>query len=43
VGEYLEAGIYHIEVDLTELPSGIYFYSMNAGNFQFIRKLVMLK
>jgi hypothetical protein len=43
VGEYLEAGIYHMEVDLTELPSGIYFYSMNAGNFQFIRKLVMLK
>ncbi|MCE5272236.1 T9SS type A sorting domain-containing protein, partial [bacterium] len=26
-----------------KLPSGVYFYRLNAGNFERVRKMVMLK
>jgi subtilisin family serine protease/subtilisin-like proprotein convertase family protein len=39
----LEPGVYEITLDADELASGIYFYRMNAGDFEETRKLVLLK
>lgn len=45
VNEYKNAGKYSVEfrVQNSELPSGIYFYTLRAGNFSETKKLVLLK
>ena len=43
VNEIKEAGIYEIEFDGTNLPSGIYLYTLSAGNFMQTKKLILLK
>ena len=43
VDERLEAGVYEVRFDAGELPSGVYFYRMEAGSFMETRKLVLLK
>jgi hypothetical protein len=49
VNEEKQPGIYEVNFgnvgtsrDLS-LPSGIYFYQIKAGNFIFIKKMVLLK
>lgn len=37
------AGKYEVEFNGTNLPSGIYFCQMQAGNFMAVRKLLLLK
>ncbi|MCH7722724.1 MAG: T9SS type A sorting domain-containing protein, partial [Bacteroidetes bacterium] len=37
------AGSYAVEFNATGLPSGIYFYKLQAGNFVEIKKLVLMK
>ena len=41
----LEAGVYEIELDLSKysLTSGVYFYSLNAGNFTSTKKMLLTK
>lgn len=39
----LEPGVYEITLDADELASGIYFYRMNAGDFEETRILVLVK
>jgi hypothetical protein len=41
--EFKEAGSYEVVFDGTNLPSGIYFYKMVAGNFVDVKKMVLLK
>ena len=41
--EEKEAGIYAIKFDASELPSGIYIYKINAGNFTQSRKMLLMK
>jgi hypothetical protein len=43
VNEYKEAGYYNIQFDGSSLPSGVYIYKINAGNFRDIKKMVLVK
>ncbi len=40
---YKTEGRYEIEFDATNLPSGIYFYQLRAGNFNQTKKMVLMK
>ena len=37
------AGFYTVEFDANRCASGIFFYSMEAGNFTAVRKMLILK
>lgn len=43
VSEEKAAGNYNIQFDGSRLPSGVYFYRMQAGDFVQTKKLVLLK
>lgn len=43
VNEYLTAGTHTASVNATALPSGIYFYKIDSGNFSAIKKMMVLK
>ncbi len=43
VNEIKEAGNYTVTFNASELPSGIYFYTLTSGNFIATKKLIFLK
>ena len=43
VNEYKPAGRYLVQFDAKDLPSGIYFYKIQAGNFSDVKKMILLK
>jgi hypothetical protein len=50
VNEYRPAGKYEVEFNshsglsgISDLPSGVYFYQLNAGNFIQTKKMVLIK
>ncbi len=43
VNENLKPGIYEIEWDATNIPSGVYFYSLITSEFTQTKKMVVLK
>src|SRR5690554_963977 len=43
VNEEQHPGIYEVEFDGSNLSSGVYYYSLEAGNFRDIKKLILLK
>jgi uncharacterized protein (TIGR02145 family) len=43
VDEFREAGRYEIEFDASIISSGIYFYSLQAGGYLQMRKMILLK
>jgi hypothetical protein len=43
VDGHQDAGSYRAELHASQLPSGIYFYRLQAGQFSEVRKLVLLK
>lgn len=43
VDEYKSPGNYEIVFRSDLLPSGVYFYSLTAGSFREIRKMILMK
>jgi hypothetical protein len=43
VNEEKPAGTYEVEFEASGLPSGIYFYTLNTGNFSATKKLILIK
>ena len=43
VNQVQPAGRYRVHFDATELPSGLYMYSMKTENFQQVRKMMLTK
>jgi hypothetical protein len=43
INEELQTGNYEVSFDATNLPTGIYFYRMEAGNFVQTRKMILMK
>jgi hypothetical protein len=39
----LKPGIYEVDFDRSNFPSGIYYYKLRSGNFSETRKMVLLK
>ncbi|MBK6681779.1 MAG: T9SS type A sorting domain-containing protein [Ignavibacteriales bacterium] len=43
VNESLQAGYHSINFNASKLSSGVYFYSIKAGDFVAVRKMILLK
>jgi photosystem II stability/assembly factor-like uncharacterized protein len=43
LNEEREAGYHQVEFNATNLPSGVYFYQLKAGEFISIKKMILLK
>lgn len=43
VKEEKEEGNYTYKFDATKLPSGLYFYTLNAGNYSLSKKMLLIK
>jgi photosystem II stability/assembly factor-like uncharacterized protein len=43
VNEELKPGTYKVDWNASDLPSGIYFYRLDAGSFSETRKMILLK
>ncbi len=43
VNEKLQPGTYEVNFDGTNYPSGVYFYTIEAGNFKESKKMILIK
>ncbi len=43
VNEEKQIGVYNIEFNAKDMPSGIYFYRFQSGNFTMTKKMILLK
>ncbi len=43
INEEKPAGSYSVAFNAANLPSGIYFYKIEAGNFVEVKKMTLLK
>ncbi len=39
----MEPGVYEYTFDLTNMPSGVYFYKLSTSNFISIKKMILIK
>ena len=43
LNEEKKAGLYTVKFDASSLSSGVYFYSIEAGDFKAVRKMMLMK
>jgi hypothetical protein len=43
VNEQLSVGVYNVQFNASSLPSGLYIYKLQTDNFQFSKKMLLLK
>ena len=43
VNSYQQPGHYSINVNMQEIPSGLYFYKIQMGDFQAVKKMVKIE
>ncbi len=43
INEIKQIGNYYLQFDASLLPSGVYFYQLNAGNFTNTKKMILLR
>jgi hypothetical protein len=43
VNEFQKAGVYEVSFDATDLTSGIYFYRLQSGDFNEVKKMILIK
>jgi hypothetical protein len=43
VNEQLSPGTYEVEFDGSQFASGIYYYTLTAGNFSQTKRMVLIK
>jgi len=43
VNEYLGGGEYEVSFNASDLPSGVYFYTIESGNFRESKKMILVK
>ena len=43
VNQFLNAGRFEVTFDATDLPTGIYTYSLSVGNFNSVKKMMLIK
>ncbi len=43
LSEYKDAGSFKLTLDASSLPTGTYFYSISAGDFNTVKKMVLIK
>jgi len=43
LNQFMNAGRFEVKFDASSLPTGIYTYSLSAGNFQSIKKMMLIK
>jgi flagellar hook assembly protein FlgD len=43
VNKSMSAGHYNVKWDASNMPSGIYFYKIKAGNFRDLKKMILLQ
>jgi 1,4-alpha-glucan branching enzyme len=43
VDDYLPAGRYEVAFDASDLTSGVYFYTLNSGDYYQVRKMILMK
>ena len=43
VDDYKPAGRYELEFNAVNLPSGVYFYQLKAGNYIETKKMILIK
>jgi hypothetical protein len=43
VNQFMNAGTFEVSFDASNLPTGIYTYSITAGDFQSVKKMMLIK
>ncbi|MBS4035150.1 MAG: T9SS type A sorting domain-containing protein [Ignavibacterium sp.] len=43
INQFMSSGRFEVNFDASELPSGIYTYSLSTGNFNSVKKMMLIK
>ena len=43
LNQFMNAGRFEVKFDASSLPTGIYTYSLSAGNFNSVKKMMLIK